>query len=82
MQKKKVKIKVLPLFILVLFLIPIVTIVLLLNMNLSSPDEEVDYITESDTRETLPVVNADKKIINPYTDQSVKIAKTYYDYNI
>lgn len=80
MQKKRIKVKAVPLFIFILFIIPIVTIALLLKMNLSNIDEEVDYVTESDTEETLPVVNADKKIIFPYTDQSVKVAKTYYDY--
>ena len=80
MQKKKIKIKVVPLFILVLFLIPLFTIGLLLKMNLSEPQEEIDYVTESDTEETLPVVKVEKKIIFPYVDPNVKIAKTYYDY--
>lgn len=40
----------------------------------------VTYVTNSILDEYQPVIAEAKKIINPYTDASVKIGKYYYDY--
>lgn len=44
-----------------------------------------DIITDKDNEvntntEDIPVVNTDSQIIKPYMDESIKIAKNYYDY--
>lgn len=47
------------------------------NSNLEYVDGE---ITDNNTNNEIPVVSTPVKIVRPYLDSSVKIAKTFYDY--
>lgn len=80
MIKKKVKLKLVPLMIVVL-LVPILITVVFLNINLKEePNKEPDYVSETIVEDILPVINQTKKIIRPYTDNTVRVLKNYYDY--
>ena len=39
-----------------------------------------DLVTTDTISDTVPVINETRKMINPYTDSSVTISKSYYDY--
>lgn len=80
MIKKKVKFKVFPVIILMLVLVPVLTIMFLAKQSLKEKVTDPSYITEEVINETLPVVNTTKSIINPYTDPSVTVGKSYYDF--
>lgn len=45
-------------------------------------DQEESYVSKGvlDYEEKVQVVNTDKKIVRPYTDQEVKVVKSFYDY--
>lgn len=80
MIKKKVRLKLVPLMIVVL-LVPILITVVFLNINLKDgPVEEPDYVTDTVVEDILPVINTTKRIIRPYQDKSVKVLKSFYDY--
>ena len=79
MKKERLKFKYVPLTIFILMLIPVITLVVLFNASLKEKpvlEEPEEEVVES----TMPVINTTIKPISPYTDQNVKIGKTYYDY--
>jgi murein DD-endopeptidase MepM/ murein hydrolase activator NlpD len=80
MKEEKLKLKRIPLLI-ILLMIPVFTILAIANMNLSE-NPVVEDISEEEVvvKPTLPVINETIKPIAPYTDQTVKIGKNYYDY--
>lgn len=80
MIKKKVKLKVFPIVVMLLILVPVLTIVFLTKQSLKSVEQDPSHITEEVIDETQPVVNTTKSIINPYTDPSVTVGKSYYDH--
>ena len=49
------------------------------NKNLSKEDN-ITYVSNTIISQDMAVINTTKKIINPYTDQSVTIGKNYYNY--
>ena len=49
------------------------------NKNLSREDN-LTYVSSTIISQDIAVINTTKKIINPYTDQSVTIGKNYYNY--
>ena len=49
------------------------------NKNLSREDN-LTYVSSTIISQDMAVINTTKKIINPYTDQSVTIGKNYYNY--
>ena len=76
-MKRKVKLKS-PFYILVLAIVPVLLVTAMLNVNQKekqNEDQEKEVIVDS-----YPVINDNDKIINPYTNDSVKIGKSYYDY--
>ena len=80
MIKRRLRIEYLLIMVGAFVLIPLLLIALATKTNLKEEAvEEVDYIS-NDVVETEPVMNTTKKIINPYTDPSVEVAKKYYDY--
>ncbi len=79
MIKKKVRLKLVPLMIFVL-LVPILVATVFINTNLKEESIEPDYINETIVEEMLPVINTTRKIVRPYTDNSVKVLKNFYDY--
>lgn len=80
MTKERLKLRYVPLTIFILVMIPIITLVVLFNASLKEKTD-VDIRKDNEIIEsTLPVINTTIKPIVPYTDQTVKIGKTYYDY--
>ena len=76
-MKRKVKLKS-PFYILVLAIVPVLLVTAMLNVNQKekqNEDQEKEVIVDS-----YPVINDNDKIINPYSNDSVKIGKSYYDY--
>jgi len=73
--KRKIKLK-LPFFILLIMIIPVLFLVTQKTSNQKEqPQQEKEKIPIS-----YPVINETNKIINPYSSESVKIGKRYYDY--
>lgn len=81
MIKRKLKKYVLPTIIMTLSFIVVLTITLSTkdNKNLSREDN-LTYVSSTIISQDMAVINTTKKIINPYTDQSVTIGKNYYNY--
>ena len=81
MIKRKLKKYVLPTIIMTLSFIVVLTITLSTkdNKNLSREDN-LTYVSSTIISQNMAVINTTKKIINPYTDQSVTIGKNYYNY--
>lgn len=52
----------------------------LLNSNTKKGLNELNYVSNTIISKDQAVINTTYKIIYPYTDQSVKMGKTYYDY--
>ena len=75
-MKRKIKFK-LPFFILLLIIIPVLFLVTEKTVN---QKEKVKKEPENNIKISYPVINETNKIINPYSDESVKIGKRYYDY--
>ena len=80
MTKERLKFKYVPLAVFILMMIPIITLVVLFNASLKEEPVLEDNSSEEVVNETIPVINTTIKPIAPYTDQNVKIGKTYYDY--
>ena len=78
MTKERLRLKHVPFIIFVLLMIPVLTIAMLFNMSMKESPIDDEFVEEVD--DTLPVINTTVKPINPYTDQKVKVGKTYYDY--
>lgn len=81
MIKRKLKKYVLPTIIMTFSFIVVLTITLSTkdNKNLSREDN-LTYVSSTIISQDMAVINTTKKIINPYTDQSVTIGKNYYNY--
>ena len=77
---RKLKVRYIPILISILFLIPVITGLTLLNREQKEEPINPSYSTEEVIDNTAPVMNSSKMIINPYLDSSVKIGKSYYDY--
>lgn len=82
MKDRKLKSYVLPTTLTIgIMLVLLLTILLLPNTN--EPNNELlnmTYVTDSILDNDQPVIAESTKVINPYTDASVKIGKYFYDY--
>ena len=79
----RIKIKFQNVFLLIgaLLILPLITIATISQTNLKDKyEDETDYVTEEVITDSLPVVNTTTRIIDPYTDKSVTVGKSYYDY--
>lgn len=76
-MQRKVKLKKLPLIVAILVLIPVLTMIIFSKESMKKTN---DLVTTDTISDTVPVINETRKIINPYTDTSVTISKSYYDY--
>ena len=76
-MQRKVKLKKLPLIVAILVLIPVLTVIILSKESMKKTN---DLVTTDTISDTVPVINETRKMINPYTDSSVTISKSYYDY--
>ena len=82
-SKRKLKKVVVPSIIGVLFL-TFMTTIFIVNKNMSEPvfddDTDFNYTTKSIFSSDLPTINEEIIILKPFTNESVKVNKTYYDY--
>lgn len=76
-MQRKVKLKKLPLIVAILVLIPVLTVIIFSKESMKKTN---DLVTTDTISDTVPVINETRKMIDPYTDSSVTISKSYYDY--
>ena len=76
-MQRKVKLKKLPLIVAILVLIPVLTVIIFSKESMKKTN---DLVTTDTISDTVPVINETRKMINPYTDTSVTISKSYYGY--
>lgn len=46
----------------------------------SYEEDDTNYVSESIANEEQPVINEEKKMLKPYTNEKVTVGKTFYDY--
>ncbi len=80
MKRNKLKSFVIPSFLSLVALIALLTGALLPNKKDVEQDKPHTYVSDSIISNDTAVIKTDTKIINPYTDQAVTLAKSYYDY--
>lgn len=81
MKKMKLKGFVLPTLIATLGLIAIIVTTLIINPKDNLQDNNnLNYVSNTILMQEIPVINTTTKVIYPYTDPSVTIGKSYYDY--
>lgn len=80
MKRNKLKPFVIPSFLSLVALIALLTGALLPNKKDVEQDKPHTYVSDSIISNDTAVIKTDTKIINPYTDQAVTLAKSYYDY--
>lgn len=83
MKKRKLKAFVLPSLLMIAIVGVICGTAIMGNSLKDSKNAEnppLSYVTNTILDQEVAVINATKTMINPYTDQSVTIGKTYYDY--
>ena len=76
-MQRKVKLIKLPLIVAILVLILVLTVIIFSKESMKKTN---DLVTTDTISDTVPVINETRKMINPYTDSSVTISKSYYDY--
>lgn len=81
MRRRKLKPYVLPTLLLLAITSVVFGTAMLTNNLKREPEEEpTSYITDAIIEEEEAVMKEEKKVLNPYTDSSVTIGKSYYDY--
>lgn len=81
MRRRKLKPHVLPTLLLLAITSVVFGTAMLTNNLKREPEEEpTSYITDAIIEEEEAVMKEEKKVLNPYTDSSVTIGKSYYDY--
>ncbi len=82
MKKKKLKSYVLPSLLTVLIFGVMVGTTFIKNKATKNLEDtnNLTYVTNTIMENEIPVINTTTKVINPYTDASVTIGKSYYDY--
>lgn len=82
MKKKKLKSYVLPSLLTVLIVGVMVGTTFIKNNATKNLEDtnNLTYVTNTIMENEIPVINTTTKVINPYTDASVTIGKSYYDY--
>lgn len=81
MRRRKLKPYVLPTLLLLAITSVVFGTAMLTNNLKKEPEEEpTSYITDVIIEEEEAVMKEEKKVLNPYTDTSVTIGKSYYDY--
>ena len=82
MKKRKLKAFVIPTTLATFGVLAITTALLLTNNNntLEKAEEHLNYVSNTILSQDIAVINTNTKVIYPYTDLSVTIGKSYYDY--
>ncbi len=76
-MKRKVKFKH-PFLTALIAIIPILLLTVFTNVTTS--EQEIETSPKEITTDLYPVIKENNQIINPYTDQTVKIGRNFYDY--
>ena len=79
-MKKKIRIKKLPFVLIALFLIPVLTLTFYYQKDLKEEEVVENPPVMQTIKPTVPVVSETKFIMNPYNNSSVKVGRSYYDY--
>ena len=81
MKKRKLKTFVIPTTLVTLGLIAIFIALVMTNSEATLQDEKtLNYVSNTILSQDIAVINTTTKVINPYTNPSVTIGKSYYDY--
>ena len=81
MRKRKLKKFVLPsLFTMALVAVVFATSIINSGLKENPESDNLTYVSSTILGNEIAVINTTTKVINPYTDQSVKVGKKYYDY--
>lgn len=80
MKRRKLKAFVIPSTV-ALFIIGAVFTTTIVSKNQSREEpQNLTYVSRTIIEDDIAVINTTKKVINPYTDESVQIGKYFYDY--
>ena len=79
MKRKKLKSYVLPSLLMILIAGTIFLTSITTSLNKNKEDVST-YVSRIILEPDVPVINNSSKVINPYTDPSVTVGKSYYDY--
>lgn len=82
MAKRKLKSFVIPSVAMLLIIVgTFITIISMKESGIKKEDlENVDFVSDTILNDDVPVISTNTKIINPYTDASVTLGKSFYDY--
>lgn len=82
MAKRKLKSFVIPSVAMLLIIVgTFITIISMKESGIKKEDlENVDFVSDTILNNDVPVISTNTKIINPYTDASVTLGKSFYDY--
>lgn len=80
MKERKLKKFVIPTLIAIMGLILIVILISVETDNTDLKEEPLNFVSSTIITEETPVINTISKVILPYTDNTVVIGKSYYDY--
>ena len=82
MVKRKLKSFVIPSVAMLLIIVgTFITIISMKESGIKKEDlENVDFVSDTILNNDVPVISTSAKIINPYTDTSVTLGKSFYDY--
>lgn len=64
----------------IIFMLILYFISVIFQPTLSNSKPDMDMVTNTIFEDTIPAVKEEKVIIKPYTDEEVKIVKSFYDY--
>ena len=80
MKRKKLKSYVLPSLLMMLIAGTILLTAITTSLNKNNEEDTSTYVSRIILEPDVAVINDSRKVINPYTDSSVTIGKSYYDY--
>ena len=81
MKKRKLKAYVIPTTMAIFGITAIFIALVMTKTNTNLKDDNVlNYVSSTILSQDIPVINTTQKVIYPYTDETVTIGKSYYDY--
>ncbi len=80
MKERKLKRFVIPTLIAIMGLILIVILISVESDNNELKEEPLNFVSSTIISEETPVINTVNKVVLPYTDNTVVVGKSYYDY--
>ncbi len=80
MRRRKLKSFVIPSFVFLTAIFTFLGVAIVSNNSNMKEEEPNTYVSNSIISNETAVMETDTKVLNPYTDLSVKLGKSYYDY--